>query len=192
IEMLESEIEGDDLQEHIDGIKQQIKVSLNRADTARNLEEVLDEGFEIPKRSVRLDSILREKVEWARDEFDDAEFSFEELDKTEVIADEYLGKVFEILLENAVTHNDKEKPVVEIGMENESGEVTLGIADNGKGVSDHEIDLIFGREEVNQIHHGQGISLYFCDMIVDKYDGEIWVEDNEPEGAVFKLTLQKA
>jgi sensor histidine kinase regulating citrate/malate metabolism len=36
------------------------------------------------------------------------------------------------------------------------------------------------------------MGLYPVDTAVGQYDGEVWVEDNAPEGAVFAVELPKA
>lgn len=50
-------------------------------------------------------------------------------------------------------------------------------------------DLVFGREETDQLNHGDGFGLFFVENVVEESDGEIWIEDNEPTGSVFKIAL---
>ena len=39
---------------------------------------------------------------------------------------------------------------------------------------------------------GTGIGLYLVKTLVDKYDGDVWVEDNDPTGSVFVVELRRA
>jgi signal transduction histidine kinase len=39
---------------------------------------------------------------------------------------------------------------------------------------------------------GTGLGLYLVDTLVDRYGGEIRVEDNDPEGTVFVVELPLA
>nr|WP_239641328.1 ATP-binding protein [Haloarcula japonica] len=36
---------------------------------------------------------------------------------------------------------------------------------------------------------GSGFGLFFVDSMVEEYGGTVWVEDNEPTGAVFVIEL---
>jgi len=38
---------------------------------------------------------------------------------------------------------------------------------------------------------GTGIGLYLVQTLVDQYGGRVWVEDNEPTGAVFLVELRR-
>lgn len=191
LELLESAVD-DDLRCHIQKAKQRVESTIERAETARELEEVAEQEFRIPKTPVRLDSILTEQVARARDRFEEAEFVLQPVEGITVLADEMLGRVLKIVLENAVVHNDAAQPRVEIRVQETDSSVVVEIADDGPGVEDGWEDLIFGREEYDQLHHGRGISLYFADMLVDKYGGEIWVEDGRLGGATFKIRLERA
>ena len=67
--------------------------------------------------------------------------------------------------------------------------VVLRIADNGPGVPDSEKEAVFEKGRKGAESPGSGIGLYLVSKLVDQYNGEIWVEDNEPKGAVFALEL---
>jgi Signal transduction histidine kinase len=70
--------------------------------------------------------------------------------------------------------------------------VSVRIADNGPGVPDNMKEAIFGEGEQNLQTAGTGMGLYLVDALVTSYDGELWVEDNDPEGSVFVVELAKA
>lgn len=36
---------------------------------------------------------------------------------------------------------------------------------------------------------GTGIGLYLVNTLVDNYGGDVWIEDNDPKGAVFTVSL---
>ena len=36
---------------------------------------------------------------------------------------------------------------------------------------------------------GTGMGLYLVDTLVSAYNGEVWIDDNEPEGAIFSVEL---
>ncbi|WP_200798677.1 ATP-binding protein [Halosegnis longus] len=114
-----------------------------------------------------------------------------QIDEVTVLADEMLASVFRNLLKNAIQHNDKPVPEVHVAVEERPEEVVVSIADNGPGVADAHKETIFGKGEKGLGSSGTGIGLYLVNMLVDRYGGEIQVTDNDPEGAVFRLTLPK-
>lgn len=164
---------------------------LRRADKARSLERLLCEGFEQPNKTIRLDSVIETTVEQCRERFSDAEISVASLPACEVIANGLLERALESVIENAVVHNDSE-PQVEITVEEHAATVEIRIADNGPGIPDEYKNQIFGREEKDDLRHGDGFSLYFVDCVIDLYRGSIEVTDNDQGGATFVIGLQKS
>ena len=79
-----------------------------------------------------------------------------------------------------------------ISGEERGDSVVVHVADNGPGIPEDRRDEIFGRGERGLQSPGSGIGLYLVDTLVDIYDGDIEITDNEPEGSVFTLTLRKA
>ncbi len=70
------------------------------------------------------------------------------------------------------------------------------VEDNGDGVPDEKKQTIFQRfERGTKKAHGKGLGLYIVKMLVEKYGGEIWVEDREKgeysKGARFCFTIPK-
>lgn len=164
---------------------------IQKTERARDLSAMLEESFDADNHAVRLDYVLNETIVEALKKFDDAVLHFDDPPAVKVVADDLLCTVFETLIENAVVHNDKTTPTITIDVEVTDATVVVSIADNGPGIPDTDKDLIFGREEEGPLHHGSGISLFFADNVIDSYEGEIWVEDNDPCGAIFKLKLTR-
>ncbi len=106
-----------------------------------------------------------------------------------VAADDAVGVAFEAVFTNAVEHNDSSVPRANFHLETEGSHATVEVEDNGPGVPEDEHDLIFGREEVSPLHHGQGLDLFFVDHLMEKYGGNVWVEDGD-DGALFKLRFR--
>jgi PAS domain S-box-containing protein len=192
IQRAQSAPEASEAEESLSRAKDKIRDIVAKSERARDLRELLDRSTTASNRPVRLDIVLNNTLVEAMHEFNDAEYRFEVFPEVSVVADDLLSPAVESILENAVVHNDAESPVVWVDVDVEADHVVLAVADNGPGVPESQRDLIFGREEVDQLHHGTGISLFFVDCVVDSYGGDVWVEDNDPEGAVFKIRLQRA
>ncbi|ERH06789.1 MAG: histidine kinase-, DNA gyrase B-, and HSP90-like ATPase [Halonotius sp. J07HN4] len=73
----------------------------------------------------------------------------------------------------------------------EADTVTVRVADNGPGVPDDERAEIFGKGETGLDSAGTGLGLYLVKTLVSAYDGSVTVRDNDPEGAVFVVTLSR-
>jgi signal transduction histidine kinase len=114
----------------------------------------------------------------------------DDLPTVEVLADELLAAVFGNLLSNALLYTPVD-PKVHVGMEVGDDTVTVWVADNGPGVPDAQKQRIFGHGTSGVESHGIGIGLYLVDQLVKGYNGRVWVEDNEPTGAVFHVELDR-
>ena len=138
-----------------------------------------------------LPSVLEGEIAQVRENHERALVSAEEtLPDINIMADEMLESVFRNLLSNAITHNDKELPEVTVSATIDEEVVHVRIADNGPGIPDTQKGQIFCEGEKGLNSGGTGIGLYLVQTLVDRYNGAVWVEDNEPEGSVFIVELR--
>lgn len=191
VQQAKARSEDEDALENLSIAEQMVRQTINKAEKARDFRELLEEAHEISNRPVRLDMILNDRVVQLVDEFEQADFRFKPFPEIRVVADELLPHAIESVLENAVIHNDSDMPIVEIEVNDRRSNVIVTVRDNGPGIPEGEEDLIFGREEVDQLHHGEGLSLFFTDRVIDSYGGEIWVAKDFDEGAEFNIRLDK-
>lgn len=144
-------------------------------------------------KAVNLQNVLSDEVEKRKVVYGQELFQIEGgIPDIEVEANELLSTVFGNILNNAVQHNDKGTPRIRVSAEESDGAVTVSIADNGPGVKDEAKERIFGRGEKGLESQGTGIGLYLVRTLVENYGGEVWVDDNEPKGAVFRIRLRIA
>ena len=164
----------------------------NITQTVGDFLDVLEGDSEPKLHPVDLESVLTNEVEKARSAHDTARIAVEgDLDSgLEVMATDLLSSVFRNLLLNAVSHSDKPEPEITITVEDNGETASVAIADNGPGIPDGRKDEIFGRGEMGLEGSGSGIGLYLVDTLVEMYNGSVVVEDNDPEGSVFRITLQ--
>jgi len=78
---------------------------------------------------------------------------------------------------------------VTVTCEETDDRIRVRVADNGPGVPDAEKDEIFGKGEKGLDSAGSGIGLYLVSVLTRQFGGDVWVEDNEPRGAVFVVEL---
>jgi signal transduction histidine kinase len=142
---------------------------------------------------VSLRSALEPELEEVRASYPGAALTVDgTVPDVDVQGNEMLDSVFRNLLKNAVQHNDKPVAEVEVSATERDDAVTVRVADNGPGVPDRQKDDIFGKGEKGLESAGTGIGLYLVQTLVDDVGGEVWVEDNDPDGAVFAVELQRA
>jgi signal transduction histidine kinase len=116
-----------------------------------------------------------------------------------VLADNFLLDVFENVLTNAILHNDKTKIMIKIeifGQDNPAEEnIDIHILDNGPGINATIREKLF-KGLITESKIGMGLGLFLVKLIIDNYEGNIWVEDNtDPEfggGSKFTINLKKA
>lgn len=187
LDLLEGHLDGGE--EYLDTIRDTTKRAVSLTETARDLADVLLHQGETAAR-VSLDDVLRTQVDELADAHPDAEVVIEgELPAADILADDMVDAIFRNLLQNAIEHNDKDRPRVEVSATADGDAVRVAIADNGPGIPDDRKESIFGRGEDGMTSASGGLGLYLVQTLVDRYDGRVWVEDNEPEGAVFLVSF---
>lgn len=142
-------------------------------ETVGDFLEIL-EGEQTPElRPYDLIGVLRTEILKARSAHARAEFLIaDELpDELTVRANEMLSSVFRNLLNNAVTHNDKETPEVTVTLTETADTVRVVVADNGPGIPDDRRNEVFGRGQQGLEGPGSEIGLYLVDTLVDTFDG---------------------
>ncbi len=97
------------------------------------------------------------------------------------------------LLENAAKYGG-EPPVVEIDLVSNGSEVMLEVSDNGGGILEEEMGMIFGRfyrsgDELTRTTGGTGLGLYLVQQIVEAHHGKVVVAATGPDGTTFRVTL---
>lgn len=70
----------------------------------------------------------------------------------------------------------------------------LSVADDGPGLTPEEKEQVFelfyiGSKGADAGRKSLGLGLALCKSIVNTHGGEIWVEDRQPQGAIFSFTL---
>jgi signal transduction histidine kinase len=178
--------------EHLQTVRESAHSAAELTTTAGEIADVMTTQ-EIDQSQINLKTVLEEEIDTIRSTDQHVTIDIDgELADQEVLANQMLEAVFRNLLRNAVQHNDKETPEITVSAERQDEMVAVRLADNGPGISDSHKASIFEKGELGLESDGTGIGLYLVDTLVSKYGGEVWVEDNEPDGAVFVVTLPVA
>ncbi len=108
--------------------------------------------------------------------------------KAKVFADEALESVFDNLIMNAVIHGKAD--TVRITIEKKIEDCIIKVIDNGNGIPDNIKDKIFEESFKYGVKGHTGLGLYIVQKIIERYAGNIKVEDNKPKGTVFIIILK--
>lgn len=115
-------------------------------------------------------------------------------DHLNVFADiDMLKTVLRNLVSNAIKFTNN-GGAININAEQNSGDVTISVSDNGIGIKPDNLAKLF---DVGQVvtttgtaeETGTGLGLLLCKEFVEKHDGKIWVESVVGKGSEFKFTL---
>jgi PAS domain S-box-containing protein len=85
-------------------------------------------------------------------------------------------------------------PIIKIGALIEQQKWTIVIEDNGIGISDEnksKVFELFNRLQTKEIYNGSGIGLSICKKIIERLNGNIWIENAINGGSVFKFHLNQ-
>jgi PAS domain S-box-containing protein len=102
-------------------------------------------------------------------------------------------QLFQNLLNNAITYNDKPKGTIEIGCYLENNETVFYVKDNGVGIDKkyhHQIFKIF--YYITKSKNSTGIGLSIVKKIVEIYGGKIWLQSQPGTGTTFYFTLKNS
>jgi signal transduction histidine kinase len=181
-------------------IKSKALKSINTLESIkRSIKMVQEEIFPDKKISVKnIDNISRATA-IASDKNNDNTHVYD------VMADELLDELFLNLIANAVKYTDSNYVPVEITLDkeedgsNSAKRLKITISDLGHGIPDHLKNKIFERYDPivpSKATDGSGLSLFIVKKIVDKFKGEIYLQNRVPndfsKGTVFTVLLPLA
>lgn len=122
------------------------------------------------------------------------EIEFEENGPSAVRVNHMFAEAIEELLGNAIQHNDRETPQLEVAIDRSAGPVhftELRISDNGPGIPERVVSIL-EESEADQLMHLQGMGLWFVYWVVTASDGHIVIEENESGGTTICIRVPSA
>lgn len=105
-----------------------------------------------------------------------------------------ITEVFRNLITNAIKYNDKSEKIIEIGYEAKSGSYIFHVRDNGIGIAPEfhkDVFRIFKRlNNEDDSVKGTGVGLTFVKKIIERHNGDIWIESSQGNGTTFYFTIK--
>lgn len=154
-----------------------------------------DNNIELNKEPQLLEEVIEEAMSHITRKASSHEIAIQ-VDDPLLMAEVDLTLMIQVLVNlvnNAVEYTPRGSHI-EIQAFGQDGRAVVQIVDEGNGVSDEDKESIFnmfytGRRDQGDSRRGMGLGLALCKSIVEAHDGEIYVKDNVPKGAVFGFTL---
>lgn len=109
-------------------------------------------------------------------------------DRAPVTANAGLRSVVDNLLENAVEHNDADDPRIRVAVETNAETARLIVADNGPGIPEERKGYLLDSRD----GEGGDAGLSLVQTLVERYGGQVWIEDNDPRGSIFTVELPRS
>lgn len=156
--------------------------SVNLIDRMRELEYALTSGGEVKSYD------LRKIIDNVAKNYPEIKFSIN--GDCSVLADEAINSVMDNLVRNAVVHGKTDRIDINIVLDDKT--CTIEVSDFGVGIPDDYKSKIFEEGESFGETRGTGLGLYIVKKVIERYGGEIEVEDNKPKGTKFTITLLKS
>ncbi len=105
-----------------------------------------------------------------------------------------MTQLFQNLIGNAIKYRSSEPPQIHISATKEVDNWLFSIKDNGLGIDPKYADnvfKIFRRLHSNSEYEGTGVGLAITKRIIERHNGQIWVESEPGNGSTFYFTLPK-
>jgi len=164
---------------YLESCRRAVNKSVELIRRMKDLESLISRGEELKPMSVR--AVVEEVA-------GDYSVDFSVDGDCTVLADDALRSVIDNIVRNAVVHGKTDRVEVRIG--GEDGTCEVRVADFGVGIPDELKHRVFEKG----FKHGEtghtGLGLYIVKRVIERYGGEVFVENNEPTGTVFVLRLK--
>lgn len=176
----------DEGEAYLDVIDRKVGTLTHLSDQAREIDVALHSD------DVRADidlSVLVERLcEALTSSFPDSTVTVSTPDEAVVRADELLESAIRNVLENAVVHNDRDQPIVEVSVDREDEGYRVAVADNGPGIPPIERS-VFSEARETALEHASGLGLWLVHWIVGASGGRVDIHSREPTGTLISVWL---
>jgi PAS domain S-box-containing protein len=188
-EHLEQEL-ADDYQEMLTRIQESVEWIHKLGTSLRTLQKTISESF-ASDETVNVENIVEAAVASARKSSPERDVSIHISAPEMLEAGRPVEYAIENIVENAIVHNDSDSPSVDVWVAHapQDGWIDIHVEANGPGFPELEREFVLGDASVDQLQHGGGLGLWITRWVVEIFDGELEIEDNDPRGSVVTIRL---
>ena len=111
---------------------------------------------------------------------------------TLLVDGEQMVRLFQNLIGNSLKFRGEGRPEIHVGARREDSRWVMWVRDNGIGIDPQyfgKIFQVFQRLHTREKYPGTGVGLSICRRIVERHEGQIWVESQGGQGATFYFSL---
>ncbi|WP_224269279.1 PAS domain S-box protein [Haloprofundus salinisoli] len=193
-DLLHEDPSAPEVREYAQKIQDRAASLADLADRTRLVDRTLNRASE-EFGAVDVAKLVDEELVTARRTYPEATFTTSVSGEHWARGDDRIRVAVGNLLENAVEHNDRASPTVDVTVETAADDVgpfvEVSVADDGPGVPREERSVLESGVET-PLEHGSGIGLWLVNWILAEADGELRFADNAPRGSVVTLRLRGA
>ncbi|WP_256393241.1 PAS domain S-box protein [Natronoarchaeum rubrum] len=115
-------------------------------------------------------------------------------DSAYALADSMLRTAIYHVVENAIVHNDGDRPSVNIDVtvDDSDERIRIVVADDGPGIPDEERELLAEDREITQLRHASGLGLWLVNWVVTQSGGELSFDESPSGGTRVVLEIPRA
>ena len=191
------------------GYAEMIRESTDNPDTLRAATSIAEAGEDLEALSTKarqleftveeregtepidVTSLVEEVLEDVDEQFPHIEVTATLPESAWVRADHSLRMAIANLCENACQHNESTDPQLEVHVEVGEDTVVIEVRDNGEGIPEHERAVINAGEET-PLEHGSGLGLWVAAWAIQRSEGSLSFEVEEPVGSTVRIELERA
>jgi len=153
----------------------------------RNITRILSDPP--PLAPIELNDELRGVLDQVRRAHPDATVNPSLPDEPVFVEAANLSDAVMELLENAIIHADQTDPTVHLTVTSEGDEAVIRVCDEGPGIPTMDRNVVTEAATIEPLFHGSGLGLWLVDIIVQRLDGTLAIDENDPRGTVVTLRL---
>jgi len=188
-EMLDEMVEGSS--EYAATIRERADELIALAEKTRAVERTLDRDDAEPG-SVDVVAAVESIADRVAEEFDDVDVTTSLPDSADALADSMLRTAIYHVVENAIVHNDGDRPSVDVSVDEHSERVRIAVTDDGPGIPAEERELLAEDREITQLRHASGLGLWLVNWVVTQSGGELSFEESPSGGTRVVLEVPRA
>ncbi|WP_338739158.1 PAS domain S-box protein [Haloplanus salilacus] len=192
VSILEARIDDERTRTQLQTIEQQAASLIELSEKVRTVHDLV-EGAGEPDDVRNISELLSELASNFEETYPTAEITVSAPDDIWVQSDGRLAEAVRETVTNAVVHNDRSEPTVDVTAEiaerDDAGKmVDIEILDDGPGIPIEEQAIISSGEET-PLNHGSGIGLPLVYWITRSLGGEMILGENDPRGSRTTLRI---
>ena len=177
----------DDRVGHAETIEQKASTLVRLGEKVRKIDQRLH-GRDRDLKQVDLSRIVEDEVKSLHERYPETAIRTR-MEEVSILGDTLVRAAVANLIENAVEHNDTDRPEVDVSVSTtDTGRVELEVADNGPGIPEAEQRVITAGVET-PLEHISGLGLWLVKWIVEGMDGQLEIENTDPRGSVVTLSF---